>query len=187
MPSQAQSLTCILLTTGYKSKVPITPPTPTQSPINLLRAAHRTQETRLLTRLVIYYKGYWRIRINSKMKRYIRWGLEQRNLCPDVLWVIARRYAEASASLSWKLAKPPCFVFSWRHHYLGHWWLSQSLVPLLSLELGVVLKGPALYSGLIPLATSPIFRCFSELSLININTVEVEMDLLGITRHLFYL
>ena len=102
--SQAQDANLCFWLTGDKSEVSTTP---TLGSINL---AHRTQETHLLTRLQTYHKGYWRMWINSQMKKYIWRGFYQRSFCLCGVRVHRHR-SMSTCSPTRMLPKPGCTAF----------------------------------------------------------------------------
>ena len=85
------------------------------------RVAHRTQRNMLLPRLLVHYKGYESIWINSWMNRWTRRGPEHRSFWVGDLAI-------------WKLSEPHPFGFLWRFHHIcrmeeitGRWWWIQTL------------------------------------------------------------
>ena len=131
---QTSSPSCYLCfwLTGYKSEVPHNPLIGFNQ---FSRAAYRTQETHLLTRLLVYYREYWSMRIKSQMKRYAG-KVWNKGALSSRSWSRYSGRWKHSDSPTWKLSKPSPFGFLWRFHHIGmpdwiagHWWLNAISSP----------------------------------------------------------
>lgn len=83
------------------------------------RAAHWTRETHVLTKLLVYHKGYLRTQINSHMKRYTGEVLNKEASAPMELGSCHSGTWKHSDSLNWELSKPNPFGVLWKLHYLS--------------------------------------------------------------------
>ena len=83
------------------------------------RAAHWTRETHVLTKLLVYHKGYLRTQINSHMKRYTGEVLNKGASAPMELGSCHSGTWKHSGSLNWELSEPNPFGVLWKFHYLS--------------------------------------------------------------------
>ena len=86
-----------------------------------------TNSQSLLTRSLVYHKGYQGIQINSQMKTHIGWGSKQRDFCPCGVWGLAWWYMEAFGFTNLKVLQFQIHLMAdslHRHAWLHHWWLN---------------------------------------------------------------
>ena len=88
--------------------------------------AQDSRKIYLFTRLLIYYKEYWRIQIRSQMERRIGRGPEQRSFCPAGAWGPSLQHMEAFwlpnlealPTSSWVLMEASLQEHIWLNHWL---------------------------------------------------------------------